>query len=290
MAYFCRQFAMEKGLVLRGQDNSPETNQFLLTLMNKLEQDKAAMPSPPTKEMGKATVTQFAMDVFAKADQEDRAELADANTARTFYAAGIFFDVLNQFGTMDTEINMKRKYAKWKSADILKAIKEGRPVVPGGPEEQAENTLESTGLPPQVSDVPTDQPLTPHGSDMNDSALLPGHAPPAYVAPLHPAPQYQPPVSTPSQHQPDIPQPSAPPVYQQPLMPQHVPRHVPQPVADPAPYRNPSQPTMGKGNIPAEQIADAIEYAKFAIRALETREVNLGIDRLSKALSVLQRR
>jgi hypothetical protein len=36
---------------------------------------------------------------------------------------------------MDTEINMKRKYAKWKSAEILKAIKEGRPIIPGGPEE-----------------------------------------------------------------------------------------------------------------------------------------------------------
>jgi len=52
--------------------------------------------------------------------------LADKSTARTFYAAGVFFDVMQQYPDLDPEIERQRKYAKWKATDILNAIKEGR--------------------------------------------------------------------------------------------------------------------------------------------------------------------
>lgn len=58
--------------------------------------------------------------------QEDQQGVADKSTARTFYAAGVFFDVMQQFPDLDPEIEHKRKYAKWKATDILNAIKEGR--------------------------------------------------------------------------------------------------------------------------------------------------------------------
>ncbi|KAI7743962.1 hypothetical protein M8C21_031540, partial [Ambrosia artemisiifolia] len=75
----------------------------------------------------------FASNVFAKADKQDRAGRADLNTAKTFYAASIFFEILNQFGDVQPDLEQKQKYAAWKAADIRKAIKEGRKPVPGPP-------------------------------------------------------------------------------------------------------------------------------------------------------------
>ena len=50
---------------------------------------------------------QFAEDVFAKADAEDRAGKASKATAKTFYAASIFFDALSQFGERGEEVEEK---------------------------------------------------------------------------------------------------------------------------------------------------------------------------------------
>nr|XP_019707782.1 protein HOMOLOG OF MAMMALIAN LYST-INTERACTING PROTEIN 5-like [Elaeis guineensis] len=47
------------------------------------------------------------------------------NTAKTFYAASIFFEILNQFGQLQPDIETKQKYARWKAAEIRKALKEG---------------------------------------------------------------------------------------------------------------------------------------------------------------------
>jgi len=55
------------------------------------------------------------------------------NTAKTFYAASIFFEILNQFGEVQPDLEQKQKYAVWKAADIRKAMKEGRKPVPGPP-------------------------------------------------------------------------------------------------------------------------------------------------------------
>jgi vacuolar protein sorting-associated protein VTA1 len=56
----------------------------------------------------------FALEVFNKADEEDRAGLADKDTARTFFAAGVFFDILSQFEEVSKDIADKKKYAKFK--------------------------------------------------------------------------------------------------------------------------------------------------------------------------------
>ena len=52
------------------------------------------------------------------------------NTARSFYAASIFFEILKQFGDCPEDVDTKRVYSKWKSADIVKAIREGRRPTP----------------------------------------------------------------------------------------------------------------------------------------------------------------
>jgi vacuolar protein sorting-associated protein VTA1 len=56
-------------------------------------------------------------------------------------AAAAFFDVLQQFGALPSDLVDMRKYCKWKAADILKAVKEGRKPDVGGPLSAEEKEL-----------------------------------------------------------------------------------------------------------------------------------------------------
>jgi vacuolar protein sorting-associated protein VTA1 len=45
IAYYCRQYAMELGIKLRENDSSDEATNYLLSLMDRLEEDKAKLPT-----------------------------------------------------------------------------------------------------------------------------------------------------------------------------------------------------------------------------------------------------
>ncbi|KAK4439753.1 protein OF MAMMALIAN LYST-INTERACTING PROTEIN 5 [Sesamum alatum] len=130
VAYYCRLYAMERGLKIPQSDRTKTTNALLVSLMNQLEKDKKSLKLGPDDYLH---VEGFALNVFARADKQDRAGRADLNTAKTFYAASIFFEILNQFGELQPDLEQKQKYAAWKAADIRKALKEGRKPVPGPP-------------------------------------------------------------------------------------------------------------------------------------------------------------
>ncbi|KAG2605790.1 protein HOMOLOG OF MAMMALIAN LYST-INTERACTING PROTEIN 5-like [Panicum virgatum] len=130
VSYYCRLYAMEKGLRIPQKERTKTTNSILISLMNQLEKDKKTLTLGPDDHLH---VEGFALNVFAKADKQDRAGRADINTAKTFYAASIFFEILNQFGELQPDIEQKQKYAIWKAAEIRKAIKEGRKPEPGPP-------------------------------------------------------------------------------------------------------------------------------------------------------------
>ncbi|KAF3771488.1 Protein-like OF MAMMALIAN LYST-INTERACTING PROTEIN 5 [Nymphaea thermarum] len=97
----------------------------------RLSQDKKSLKLSPEDHLH---VEGFALNVFGKADKQDRAGRADLNTAKTFYAASLFFEILGQFGDLQPDIEQKMKYAAWKAADIRKALKEGRKPEPGPPD------------------------------------------------------------------------------------------------------------------------------------------------------------
>ncbi|OIS99134.1 PREDICTED: protein HOMOLOG OF MAMMALIAN LYST-INTERACTING PROTEIN 5-like [Nicotiana attenuata] len=130
VAYYCRLYAMERGLKIPQSDRTKTTGALLVSLMKQLEKDKMSLKLGPDDHLH---LEGFALNVFAKADKQDRAGRADLNTAKTFYAASIFFEILNQFGELQPDLEQKQKYAVWKAADIRKAIKEGRKPVPGPP-------------------------------------------------------------------------------------------------------------------------------------------------------------
>lgn len=121
---------MERGLRIPQSERTKTTNSILLSLMKQLEKDKKSLKLGPDDQLH---LEGFALNVFGKADKQDRAGRADLNTAKTFYAASIFFEILNQFGALQPDLEEKQKYAAWKAADIRKAVKEGRTPKPGPP-------------------------------------------------------------------------------------------------------------------------------------------------------------
>uniref|UniRef100_A0A0D9WPQ2 Vta1/callose synthase N-terminal domain-containing protein n=1 Tax=Leersia perrieri TaxID=77586 RepID=A0A0D9WPQ2_9ORYZ len=141
VAYYCRLYAMEKGLKIPQKERTKTTNSLLISIMNQLEKDKKSLTLGPDDYLH---VEGFALNVFAKADKQDRAGRADINTAKTFYAASIFFEILNQFSELQPDIEQKQKYAIWKAAEIRKALKEGRKPEAGPPGEEKDEAPAST--------------------------------------------------------------------------------------------------------------------------------------------------
>eukprot|EP00574_Skeletonema_japonicum_P006380 CAMPEP_0201726250 /NCGR_PEP_ID=MMETSP0593-20130828/9345_1 /ASSEMBLY_ACC=CAM_ASM_000672 /TAXON_ID=267983 /ORGANISM="Skeletonema japonicum, Strain CCMP2506" /LENGTH=399 /DNA_ID=CAMNT_0048217721 /DNA_START=84 /DNA_END=1280 /DNA_ORIENTATION=+ len=156
VAYNCRQHAVQIGIPLvssstNNADDNAAAKASLGELLTTLEKEKQAMSVFSKNEHWKIC-RKVADRVFEKADSEDRAGVASKGTARSFYAAGTFYEILQQFH--DEEISNKdgadlnedeasvvehieeedqrRIYCKWKATDILTAIKEGRTPAPGG--------------------------------------------------------------------------------------------------------------------------------------------------------------
>ena len=134
VSYYCRQYAVHTGISLA---TSPAGKGCLGELLGNLEAEKVIMDSF-TRDESKFLCTKFADKIFDKADLEDRTAGANKNTARTFYAAASFLEILQQFHGDDDnseEVEEQKKksvYSKWKATEILKAIKEGRTPTSGG--------------------------------------------------------------------------------------------------------------------------------------------------------------
>ena len=69
---------------------SEQIDGVLRALLSKLENDKAAIALGDNDAQ---YCENFAITVFSRADKADRAGRADKNTAMTYYAASIFFEV-----------------------------------------------------------------------------------------------------------------------------------------------------------------------------------------------------
>lgn len=137
VGFTCRSHAMNKAIKMKDIMNQIEARDFLLSQMTILEKEKTSMTLSLSDR--KLICEKFAFRVFALADDEDRAGRASKETARTFNAAATFFDVLEEFGELASDVQEKKRYAKFKTIDILKAIKEGRQPAIGAPGEELPN-------------------------------------------------------------------------------------------------------------------------------------------------------
>ncbi|GAA0138736.1 membrane traffic protein [Lithospermum erythrorhizon] len=199
VAYYCRLYAMERGLKIPAKERTKTTSALLISLMKQLEKDKKSIKLGPEDNL---YLEGFALNVFSKADKQDRAGRADLSTAKTFYAASIFFEIMNQFGEVHPDLEQKQKYAAWKAADIRKALKEGRkpePGPPGGDSSLSSMSSEGYDLKPNTSD-PGTRPT--HEPDLSSQAYHKGSsphstdAPPSFNVPSSPSgaptpPSYQ---------------------------------------------------------------------------------------------------
>ena len=203
VAYNCRQYAVLQGIPLAGPSDA-EAKQCLGNLLSQLEKEKGAMSVFNKAEHWKIS-RKVADKVFDKADSEDRAGVANKSTAKSFYAAGTFYEILQQFHPqqddeqvdnggedgdgeskeMVEEEAQRRVYCKWKATEILKDIKEGRAPTPGGYKQEEEQEdldvgVDDYGLP--TASLPA--------SDMNGGGGLPSirEASQEDVLPLPPAP------------------------------------------------------------------------------------------------------
>ena len=253
-------------------------------ILGELEREKIPM-SAFTKEEALIVCTKFASDVFDSADQIDRSGKANKSTAKSFYAAAVFFEILCQFDDPEAEEHkQKRLYAKWKATEILKAIKEGREIIPGGYAEQEENGTVTKDEDDLIPVLPTKD------SSMNDKQDE-GTEVDIYGTSI-PPPPYKESVEEPLP-QPEIkPVPVPTPVANvAPVSPKLAPTPTPAPTS---PIRTSSIWNFGaSGNsskkVTKEQLEDAKELVRFALAALEARDADLGANRLQQALKALGR-
>jgi vacuolar protein sorting-associated protein VTA1 len=312
VAYYSRQYAVKLGIPLAS--SSPEAKTCLGQLLEDLETEKAAMDNFTWDEAA-FLCRKFSNKVFDKADGEDRMGMANKNTAKAFYAAASFLQILEQFYDKDdtseapTEDRKRIIYAKWKATEILRAIKEGRTPVSGGYGEEEEDEEEEEGeeedaeqeggekkedapmvetvtvddddedsVDPPVEAAPPALPDEESEEEQEDGTEVQLGAPPSYPSPptsFDPPKVDRPPVSY------SFPPPVAPP----PALP---------PAAPSAPPAKKSGGMFGFGKKKGEkitkaQLADAVELTRFALASLEDRDGELGAERLQQALDALGR-
>lgn len=168
VAYNCRQYAVLIGIPLvssSSKEDNGAAKASLAQLLTALEKEKQAMSVFSKNEHWKIC-RKVADRVFDKADSEDRAGGANKGTARSFYAAGTFYEILQQFHNEDVknkdgadlnedeasvmehieEEDQRRIYCKWKATDILTAIKEGRTPTPGGYQQEKDDETDDDAV------------------------------------------------------------------------------------------------------------------------------------------------
>ncbi|GFZ04962.1 hydroxyproline-rich glycoprotein family protein [Actinidia rufa] len=275
VAYYCRLYAMERGLKIPQSERTKTTNSLLISLMNQLEKDKKSVKLGPDDHLH---LEGFALNVFAKADKQDRAGRADLNTAKTFYAASIFFEIVNQFGELQPDLEQKQKYAVWKAADIRKAMKEGRKPVPGPPggdkdlsilsNTSGEYDLEPSRIDPTIKPSPEPDP-----SPRFTEASLPT-VPSNY-------PSYH--QGTDATHS----TPPAPTTTNYPPPAQYNSSSRNGTVSEPAPAPTKTYHYDSNYEPSPEKIAEAHKAARFAVGALAFDDVSTAVDYLKKSLELL---
>lgn len=322
VAYYLRQYAVQLGIPLIA-GASPAAKTCLGTILGDLEKEKSKMDNF-TRDEAAFLCRKFAMNVFNKADNEDRAGLAGKGTAKTFYAAQSFLQMLDQFATTPsdegdeneqrTEDKKRILYCKWKATEILKAIKEGREPTPGGyGDDVVDNMIQDTineedGTTNITTEKPVVQTITNDDDDDFGLPVAPTKLPPPpppqlpLPPPVLPPP---PPSTTSASSEPEDDEGTEvalgpPPAYStttdaststRPSLSFNLP-----PIDVPTPTK-PKAPSIFGGflkkneskSVSKAQLTDAMELTRFALAALEDRDSDLAAERLQQALSALGR-
>ncbi|KAI9681011.1 MAG: hypothetical protein M1829_001091 [Trizodia sp. TS-e1964] len=128
VAFWCNYWIVNQ-ILSKGLHNSDEESKaYTVNLVDRLELlkvENSANPEFTDDNAGQACVERFAQEIFQKGDNAMRANKASRQTADTFQAAATFLDLLNIWGSSQTDAIAKSKYAKYHALRIAKAIKAG---------------------------------------------------------------------------------------------------------------------------------------------------------------------
>jgi hypothetical protein len=137
MSIYCLIAFVQKSYPKVG--NNPDLKGLLMELMDdiaaKKKSELAGELFEQYKDKEPEFIKRFATTIWKRADNTDRAGKATRQTAKAFFASSIFFQCLDQYDCPEDikEVAPLVKYAKFKTNDILKAIKAGRKPTPGPP-------------------------------------------------------------------------------------------------------------------------------------------------------------
>ncbi|KAK7107035.1 vacuolar protein sorting-associated protein VTA1 homolog isoform X2 [Littorina saxatilis] len=276
VAYYCLLHALQRAMEI--DKKSPEARTFLVALMDHLEKIKKEHDDEAihNEVVGQAHMENYALKVFLYADNEDRASRFNKNVVKSFYTAGMLFDVLTNFGEPAEDIEKNRKYAKWKAAYIHKCLKNGETPLPGPLGEDGEEGFDPMPQMPQPGGSSYDQPGTSYSAPPPTSFSAPG-----------PSSGLQPP----GVHAPPTTPMDSPPVYEPPSLPKPAPRSSPQPPKHDftAVANNNWEPAPNPAGVSltSQHYQKAMKYCKYASSALQYEDSKTAIDNLQKALRLI---
>eukprot|EP01039_Chlorochromonas_danica_P004810 gene4810-5274_t len=281
VAYYCRLYAVHKAMKLAKPAPGSEEMTFVTEQMMLLEKLKPSLNL--SADEGPRICREYADKVFTKADDVDRCGNADKGIAKLFYAAGTFYDILEQFGDLDQEVQERKKYAKWKATDILNSINNGLKPSPGGYGEQAVPAEPSS----EGSNSPAGNSSSKGDNNPPQLSMVTPAAAPETISPSQAIYIPSPPVREPSvRSSAPLILPSASAVNPQPVSAPAQP-FVPPSVAPVAPATNFQAPRGVPINNLDPRVQDAAEMINFALTALKHNELGLAKERLQKALAKL---
>jgi vacuolar protein sorting-associated protein VTA1 len=166
ISYYCYRYAVQLAMDVRKQNPTiQEITNYLGNMLNVMEAKKKDMGEIPEP---KVHFEKFITMLFISADNDDRKTGSTKKTAQKFLILSYFIEAFNVFEEIPPDWEEKRIYCKWKTADILKALKNGEKPLPGGPgERDGVNKEERKNEPPasfQTSfpvSAPSDYSYTP---------------------------------------------------------------------------------------------------------------------------------
>ncbi|KAH3661245.1 hypothetical protein OGAPHI_006652 [Ogataea philodendri] len=297
VAYLCKLYAAE--LILNNQLHlkAKDIETYALGLLDEIEKDKLALKETSEKsynlindpESSFKLVWGFATSIFNRSFNEIANHTASKKTVDNFKAALDFYQVLNlwpeQLDSRREELEKSKKYAKFHSMRILKALKNNQdPNDYVTPEEERE-----------VGSWSQDQ---PQDDDDDDAVSLP--EPPSEIRSPekseHASPVASPPLlpSAPDSLDESLNLPAAPAIIKEEPNKLGMPKApVKLPKPSPPQAKAPEHPPLSKEDISEmiktdEVISQAQKRAKFAISALNYEDVETAIKELQQALELLQ--
>ncbi|KAJ1963627.1 hypothetical protein GGI12_001942 [Dipsacomyces acuminosporus] len=262
VSYFCKYYAAQ--LAIANGSNSPESQTYLATLLDQLEGEKEKLKDHEfMKDDSTASqhCTNFALKIFAKADTEERQGKATKVTARNFIVSSQFLQVISAFGTLPSDIAEKIKYAKWKAAEILKAIREGRTPVPSADAAPApvSDPAQPPASAPSLPQMEMAESKSPSDVGGNGSGSSPNPVAAPGAATFVPVPAS------------NLPPPRG-----------------PAPALVPAPVASGQTPADIDLMLDPADAKNAQKHARWAISALEYDDVAAAVENLQKAIQILR--